>query len=223
MILLQMSLKLEFPIIIGEAESVAEKIEEIEEKYFILKTTGYCPCEKCCGKWADGLTYTGDKAGRGCIAIDPQARILRLGQRVLVDGYGFGTCNDIGGNIKGWEADLCFSSHEKAKEWGVKLVKVYVLDWKEVNFTLEIITKEGKKHFREINERRGMENLEYLKKVKNENLDWVTVKGVCEHEIEYRKMKALEIVAEEIINLNSTLRSTVTTLENIETAIRQGG
>ena len=128
MILLQMSLKVEFPTIIGEAETVTETIEEIGEKYFILKTTGYCPCEKCCNEWSNGLTYTGDKAGRGCVAIDPQARILKLGQRVWVEGYGYGVCNDIGGAIKGWEADLCFSSHEKAKEWGVQLTKVYVLD-----------------------------------------------------------------------------------------------
>ena len=107
---------------------VEAKKEAQPRKYFILKTTGYCPCEKCCGEWADGLTYTGDKAGRGSIAIDPKAGILRLGQRVLVEGYGFGVCNDKGGAIKGWEADLCFDSHERAKEWGVKLVKVYVLD-----------------------------------------------------------------------------------------------
>ena len=128
MILLQMSFEVEFPIIIGEAETIAETIEGIGEKYFILKTTGYCPCEKCCYPHADGITFTGDKAGRGSIAIDPKARILKLGQRVWVEGYGFGVCNDIGGKIKGWRADLCFNNHEKAKEWGVRLTKVYVLD-----------------------------------------------------------------------------------------------
>jgi len=68
-----------------------------------------------------------------------------------------------------------------------------------------------------------MTNLEYLKKAKDGKLDWDVVRQVCEHEIEYRKMKALEIIAEEQINNNSTLRTLVTTLENIETAIRQGG
>lgn len=99
-----------------------------DSKYFILKVTGYCPCEICCGEWADGFTFTGDKAGYGCIAIDPKAGILKLGQKLYVEGYGYGVANDIGGAIKGWEADVCFDTHEEALEWGVQLVKVYVLE-----------------------------------------------------------------------------------------------
>ena len=68
-----------------------------------------------------------------------------------------------------------------------------------------------------------MTNLEYLKKAKDGKLDWDVVRQVCEHEIEYRKMKALEIIAEQIVILNSTLGYVVTTLENIETTIKQGG
>lgn len=101
---------------------------EIEAKHFIMLSTGYCPCKICCGKWANGETYTGDKAGRGCIAIDPKARILRMGQRLFIEGYGYGVANDIGGAIKGWEVDLCFDSHEEALEWGRKLVKVYLIE-----------------------------------------------------------------------------------------------
>jgi len=62
-----------------------------------------------------------------------------------------------------------------------------------------------------------MTNLEYLGKVKGKD------SGITDFEFEYRKIKALEIIAEEQINNNSTLRTLVTTLENIETAIRQGG
>jgi len=46
-----------------------------------------------------------------------------------------------------------------------------------------------------------MENLEYLKKVKEENVKRKIYQEISEHEIEYRKMKALEIIAEQIINL----------------------
>ena len=48
-----------------------------------------------------------------------------------------------------------------------------------------------------------MDNLEYLKKVKDSLADWDVVKKVCEHEIEYRKMKALEIIAEELCIMNN--------------------
>jgi 3D (Asp-Asp-Asp) domain-containing protein len=96
-------------------------------KYFLMTATGYCPCEICCKGSADGITYTGAKAGRGCIAIDPEAGILKLGQRVFILEYGFGVCNDTGHGIKGWEIDVCSDSHKDAVEWGRQLVKVYVL------------------------------------------------------------------------------------------------
>ena len=102
--------------------------ETQDQKYYILKVTGYCPCELCCGEWANGKTFTGDKAGKGCIAIDPIDGPLKMGQKVYIEGYGYGICNDIGGAIKGWEADACFDTHKEALEWGVKLVKVYLIE-----------------------------------------------------------------------------------------------
>jgi 3D (Asp-Asp-Asp) domain-containing protein len=102
-----------------------------ENKYYLMVASGYCPCELCCGYWSRyGKTYLGHQAKKGCIAIDPDAGILRLNQRVTIPGYGEGICNDIGGAIKGWEVDLCFDSHQEAVEWGVKLVKVYVKEVK---------------------------------------------------------------------------------------------
>ena len=100
------------------------------QKYFILKVTAYCPCEACCGEWADGYTYTGDVAGYGCVAIDPKAGILKLGDKLYIEGYGYGVANDIGGAIKGWEADVCFPYHWQAVEWEVQLVKVYIVEVK---------------------------------------------------------------------------------------------
>ena len=99
-----------------------------ESTYYSMTATAYYPGVECCGIWADGKTYTGDKAGRGCIAIDPKAGILKLGQKVFVEEYGYGVCNDIGGAIKGWKVDLCFDTLQEAKEFGRKLVKVHVLN-----------------------------------------------------------------------------------------------
>ncbi|GAH33352.1 unnamed protein product [marine sediment metagenome] len=64
-----------------------------------MLSTAYTPGIESCGIWADGFTYTGDIVGKGCIAIDPNAGILKLGQKVFVEGYGYGICNDIGGAI----------------------------------------------------------------------------------------------------------------------------
>jgi len=72
-----------------------------------------------------------------------------------------------------------------------------------------------------------MENLEYLKGVKASDEIWHINKNISYQEItrekyyEYRKVKALEIIAEQIINLDNTLAVVVITLENIETAIKQ--
>jgi len=79
-----------------------------------------------------------------------------------------------------------------------------------------------------------MTNLEYLEKAKkydddiNMDIDKIennsypnNVGWAREIRLTFRQVKALEIIAEEIINLLSTLRSTVTALENIETAIKQ--
>ena len=109
-------------------EETVSDVYEAKKDYFILKTTGYCPCEICCGEWANGKTFTGDEAGRGSIAIDPVNGPLKLGQKVFVEGYGYGVCNDIGGAITEWEADLCFSTHQEALEWGVRLTKFWVLE-----------------------------------------------------------------------------------------------
>ena len=100
-----------------------------EYKYFELTATAYYPGPECTHPFNDGFTATGDIAGKGSIAIDPRGP-LKMGQRVWVEGYGEGVCNDVGSAIKGWRIDVCFDTLNEAKEWGVKLVKVYVLEVK---------------------------------------------------------------------------------------------
>ena len=71
-----------------------------------------------------------------------------------------------------------------------------------------------------------MTNLDYLENRKDEDdgrrkdEDPLSI-SVSEWEIEYRKMKALEIIAEQTIHLDSTLGAIVTVLENIETALNK--
>ena len=99
-----------------------------EPKYFILEATGYYPGPECTYPFDDGFTAIGDVAGRGSVAIDDKNGPLRIGQRVWIEGYGLGKCNDRGSAIKGWKIDLCFEAYEEALEWGRKLIKVYLLE-----------------------------------------------------------------------------------------------
>ena len=101
---------------------------EAEPNYFILEATGYYPGPECTHPFDDGFTAIGDVAARGSVAIDDKSGPLRMGQRVWVEGYGSGKCNDRGSAIKGWKIDLCFETLQEAKEWGRKLIKVYLLE-----------------------------------------------------------------------------------------------
>ena len=99
-----------------------------EQKYYLMTATAYYPGSECTHPFDDGLTAIGDIAGKGCIAIDDRFGPLKMGQRVFIEGYGYGKCNDRGSAIKKWKIDLCFDTLKEAKEWGVKLVKVYILE-----------------------------------------------------------------------------------------------
>ena len=78
-----------------------------------------------------GITYTGMKAKKGIIAVDP--RIIPLGTRVYVEipgknsDYGYAVAADIGGAIKGNLIDLYFDDINIVRNWGCKKVNVYLL------------------------------------------------------------------------------------------------
>lgn len=93
-----------------------------------LDATAYCPCSKCCGKWANGVTATGLRAGYGVAAVDP--RVIPLGTKLYVEGYGYCIAGDTGGAIKGNRIDLCYGSHSEAlaSGYGHKATKVYILN-----------------------------------------------------------------------------------------------
>ena len=86
--------------------------------------TAYCPCEKCCGEYADGLTASGTVAteGRTC-AVDPE--VIPLGTEIEIDGVKY-IAEDVGGAIKGNRIDICFNDHRSALQYGVKCKEVYV-------------------------------------------------------------------------------------------------
>lgn len=114
-------------LLVGSLREVSRGGTSIRfERAIEALSTAYCPCAKCCGSNATGMTSTGLRAERGVIAVDP--RIIPLGSRVYVDGYGFAIAADVGSAIKGNRVDVCFNTHEEALAWGMKRTKVYVID-----------------------------------------------------------------------------------------------
>ena len=77
-----------------------------------------------------GITSTGARAKRNAdgystIAVDP--RVIPLGTKLFVDGYGYAIAEDVGGAIKGNHIDLYFDSSNEMWDWGSRSVNVYIL------------------------------------------------------------------------------------------------
>ncbi len=81
---------------------------------------------------ATGYTYTGYNTasgaapGTGIVAVDP--RVIPLGTRLFIEGYGNAVALDTGGLIKGNRVDLFFETEHQALQWGARRTQVYVMD-----------------------------------------------------------------------------------------------
>lgn len=93
-----------------------QEAAQTQERVFTV--TAYCPCQKCCGAYANGYTATGAKATQGVtVAADPA--VLPMGTEIQIDGHTY-TVQDTGGAIAGNRLDLYFDSHEDALQWGIQ-------------------------------------------------------------------------------------------------------
>lgn len=87
-----------------------------------MEATAYLPTD---GSSA-GITATGIRATYGVVAVDP--RVIPLGTRVYIPGYGVALAADTGGAIKGYKIDLCMESYAECMQFGRRNITVYVLD-----------------------------------------------------------------------------------------------
>lgn len=78
----------------------------------------------------DGITATGtvpkrNPSGLSTIAVDP--RVIPLGTKVYVEGYGYAVAEDTGGAIKNNKIDIFMNSTRECYQWGVRTVNLYVV------------------------------------------------------------------------------------------------
>ncbi len=105
-------------------------------KVLEMKATAYTASLKDTGKAPGhplfGITATGMKARKGVIAVDPKVIPLHTKLYVEILGdtpdYGFCIAGDVGGAIKGNKIDLYYDSQEYVDSFGVKKVRVYILN-----------------------------------------------------------------------------------------------
>lgn len=108
-------------------------------KWIYVESTGYCPCVICTDKQPGdpgyAVTATGRDAWKSGVAVDP--RVIPLGSYLDIPNYprtngtskapgAWIKADDVGGAIKGKRIDLRFLTHQKALNWGVKMVRVRV-------------------------------------------------------------------------------------------------
>ena len=86
-----------------------------------MVATAYTPyCTGC-----SGITASGRPAGHGIVAVDP--RVIPLGTRLYIPGYGYAIAGDTGGAIVGYRIDLGYTSYRDAMQFGRRAVTVYRL------------------------------------------------------------------------------------------------
>ncbi len=95
-------------------------------KTLTMVATAYDPCYECNYPYYGAPSYIGLPLGYGIIAVDP--KVIPMGSRLYVEGYGEGIAADQGGAIKGNRIDLCFATHQAALNYGIKTVKVTILE-----------------------------------------------------------------------------------------------
>lgn len=71
-------------------------------------------------------TATGIKPREGIIAVDP--KVITMGTRVYVEGYGYAVAADTGGAIRGNKIDVFFSTFRQCIDWGRRPVKIHILN-----------------------------------------------------------------------------------------------
>jgi len=91
-------------------------------KVMMMLATGYSPQEP----GLDDHTASGMKAQHGVVAVDP--RVIPLGTRLNVEGYGNCIAGDTGSAIKGNRIDLCFDTLEECNAYNTGVVRVEILD-----------------------------------------------------------------------------------------------
>lgn len=68
---------------------------------------------------------SGTRSNPHIIAVDP--RVIPLGTKVYIEGYGIAIAADTGGAIRGNKIDILMKTHDQALRFGRRSLKVYVL------------------------------------------------------------------------------------------------
>ncbi|WP_108670452.1 3D domain-containing protein [Peribacillus acanthi] len=93
-------------------------------KVLSMTATAYtASCKSCSGVTATGLNLK-KNPNLKVISVDP--KVIPLGTKVYVEGYGYAIAADKGSAVKGNKIDVFIPNKQRALHWGKKTVKVTV-------------------------------------------------------------------------------------------------
>ncbi len=117
---------------IGATDELESNTDQpLEGEIVLMEVTAYCPCVKCCGPRAKGVTASGVPVsynGGEFVAADTEH--FPFGTRLVIPGYGDEEVVEVvdrGGAIKGMKLDVYYPEHATAKRWGRQILPVRVL------------------------------------------------------------------------------------------------
>ncbi|MEH7887056.1 ubiquitin-like domain-containing protein [Bacillus sp. JJ1609] len=99
--------------------------EPAGKEIYVSSTAYTANCNGCSGYTATGINLRANPNAK-VIAVDP--RVIPLGTKVYVEGYGYAIAADTGSAIKGFKIDVFFPSKSDAFRWGNKRVKIKILN-----------------------------------------------------------------------------------------------
>ena len=108
------------------AKSLNAQSTSTSSKTLNVKATAYWAFNGANTYTSSGRKAVRDSNGYSTIAVDPN--IIPMGTKLYVEGYGYAIAADKGSGVKGKFIDVFFNTREEAIKWGVKYLKVKILD-----------------------------------------------------------------------------------------------
>jgi 3D (Asp-Asp-Asp) domain-containing protein len=109
-----------------KSKPVIKLTSSTHAKEITVKATAYtASCEGCSGITKTGINIK-ENPNEKVIAVDPS--VIPLGSKVYVEGFGKAIAADTGGAIKGNRIDIFIPSEQDAMDFGVKKLKVTILN-----------------------------------------------------------------------------------------------
>jgi len=105
--------------------TTSSKKQKVVKTITVSATAYTANCKNCSGITALGLNLKKNPKLK-VISVDP--KVIKLGTKVYVEGYGYAIAGDTGGAIRGKKIDIFVPSYKKAIQWGRKTVKVQILN-----------------------------------------------------------------------------------------------